>query len=438
MASIANHDDELDFVETPSRDFFCPVTQELLRREPHQTLCCGNHISPEAVASLQKRGKPCPICKEASLKTVPDKFFKRKVNEMKVRCPRKRTGCAWAGPLGELASHLSVGSEKGDCGFEEVACTYHCGRKIQRRALTVHMSGECSRRPSQCKYCGFNAAFIEIVTLHYAQCENYPVECPNECGEKAIKRCDLPSHQETCPLEVIACQFSHTGCTVKLQRGKMADHIRKSVEEHLSMAGTTIEQQTKTIATLQQQAKVTAALQQQLKQLAAHLKPESLAETPSFIFIPPPASTMTNFTKHKSAGDIWYGPPFYSRIGGYKMCLRVDANGWGDGANTHVSVSVYLMRGEYDDDLLWPFRGDITLQLINLSADDGHVEKTIPFNDSAPDDVADRVVEGKRAPRGQGWSQLISHSALCYDSSKNTEYLKNDSLRFQVTAYKLT
>ena len=30
------------------------------------------------------------------------------------------------------------------------------------------------------------------------------------------------------------------------------------------------------------------------------------------------------------------------------MCLRVVANGAGSGADTHVTVGVYLMRGEYD------------------------------------------------------------------------------------------
>ena len=37
--------------------------------------------------------------------------------------------------------------------------------------------------------------------------------------------------------------------------------------------------------------------------------------------------TMTNFARDKMHSDHWYSPPFYTHPHGYKMCLRVDANG---------------------------------------------------------------------------------------------------------------
>ena len=335
MASPPSSAEEFDFVEEPSRDFFCPVTLDLLR-EPHQTLCCGNHISPEAITTLQESGKPCPLCKKAGLKTLPDQFFKRQVNALKVCCLHKSAGCPWVGELGGLERHLSAGSAEGECKFEE-----------------------------------------------------------------------------------IACEFSHAGCSAKLARARLAGHKRQHVGEHLSMV-------------VRKQAKVIATLQQQVKQLAAHLKPESLAESPTVSFIPPPAIIMTDFSQHKSAGDSWQSPPFYSHIGGYKMCLEVDAKGYGD--ETQVSVFVYLMRGEYDDDLLWPFRGDITLQLCNRREDAGHIKHTVVFDDD--DDATERVTEGEQAGYGLG-DDIIPHTALCYDASKNTEFLVNDSLKFRVTAIKL-
>ena len=48
--------------------------------------------------------------------------------------------------------------------------------------------------------------------------------------------------------------------------------------------------------------------------------------------------TLPEFEKHKSAGDEWYSPSFYTHNRGYRMCLEVCANGFGRCLGTHVSV----------------------------------------------------------------------------------------------------
>ena len=148
------------------------------------------------------------------------------------------------------------------------------------------------------------------------------------------------------------------------------------------------------------------------------------------IFVPPPDIVMTEFEKHKEAGDSWFSPSFYSHIGGYKMCLNVDARGYGDGEATHVSVFVYLMQGEYDDQLKWPFRGNITIQLLNLSSDEEHCKRTIHFHDTADDAYAGRVVGQERATEGWGTHKFIAHDKL---NSENKEYRKNDCLKFRIS-----
>ena len=143
---------------------------------------------------------------------------------------------------------------------------------------------------------------------------------------------------------------------------------------------------------------------------------------------------MNNFEKHKTASDKWFSPPFYSHIGGYKMCLRVYANGSGDGEVTHVSVFCTLLQGarEYDDQLKWPFRGDITIQLLNQSRDEDHWEMTIPFDDRARDDEAGRVIGKKRSTSGWGQPKFIAHAEL---NTENKEYLKNDCLKFRISKF---
>ena len=47
---------------------------------------------------------------------------------------------------------------------------------------------------------------------HYDQCEQYPLQCPNECGAENIKRKDMKTHRETCPLEPLNCPFQELAC----------------------------------------------------------------------------------------------------------------------------------------------------------------------------------------------------------------------------------
>ena len=46
----------------------------------------------------------------------------------------------------------------------------------------------------------------------------------------------------------------------------------------------------------------------------------------------------TNFNQYKTDDDTVYSPAFYTSPKGYKMCICVDANGYGEGKDTHVSV----------------------------------------------------------------------------------------------------
>ena len=88
-----------------------------------------------------------------------------------------------------------------------------------------------------------------------------------------------------------------------------------------------------------------------------------------------------------------------------------------------------MMQGEYDDNLKWPFRGAITIQLLNQESDEGHREATIKYDDATSDEYAGRVVGQERADAGWGCPHFMLHSDLI---SKEREYLQNDCLKFQL------
>ena len=115
------------------------------------------------------------------------------------------------------------------------------------------------------------------------------------------------------------------------------------------------------------------------------------------------------------------------------MCIAVSAYGTGKGAGSYVTMLVHLMRGEYDNRLIWPFRGDITVQLVNHRNDQDRCEMTVPFNDAAvAGNVSDRVTSELRATKGLGNTKFISHSTVEYPT-ETRQYIINDSLTWRVT-----
>ena len=150
---------------------------------------------------------------------------------------------------------------------------------------------------------------------------------------------------------------------------------------------------------------------------------------------------MADFDELKKKDTRWHSHPFYTGMGGYKMCLSVDANGCGDGAGTHVSVFTYLMRGEFDSHLNWPFRGSVTVQLVNQLEDKEHRIGTIDYNlytDTTPDGCAARVTDGEQSQsQGLGRPEFLPHSKLGLSVANNHQYLKDDCLIFRIVSIKL-
>ena len=103
------------------------------------------------------------------------------------------------------------------------------------------------------------------------------------------------------------------------------------------------------------------------------------------------------------------------------------------GASVGVAqVYIHLMRGDHDDKLVWPFRGDITIQIVNQHSDKNHHERIIHFNDVvAAGGYSDRVTSGEMSTHGYGYELVMPCSV--FESTGATQYLMNDCLKFRVT-----
>lgn len=139
------------------------------------------------------------------------------------------------------------------------------------------------------------------------------------------------------------------------------------------------------------------------------------------------------YSQLKESNAVWQIKPFYTYAHGYKLSLQVVPNGLGDAKGTHVSVFIYLMKGEFDEDLHWPLRGEMEVYLIDHTlvglffAD----EVTFRFVDEKSDASFSRVTKGEKSKCGWGKLKFISHSSL------DIKYLKNDCLHFRIKSVKL-
>ena len=326
---------------------------------------------------------------------------------LKVRCPHKAKGCEWEGELGSLERHLNTNSSAGECSFVYVDCPYACGERVQRRNLEEHESLNCPLRPFTCPYCNLQRVTNKELTEHWPVCEKYPLPCPNECGEERIERQHLKGHLQLCPLEEIECEFSYAGCGAQLQHRLMPAHMKEGMEAHLSL-----------VAQVSKQDRVLIKQQAyQIKQLAAQTKQQGeliqalmmkLHMGNELVRVPPVDIVMDDFEEHKMKADTWFSPPFYTHIGGYKMCLKVYANGLDVGKGTHVSVFILVMRGEFDDHLKWPFNGNVTVKLKKNYLP--HYQKTIILDEAGPFESVRKPT--RELNKGIGYFKFISWNDL--------------------------
>ena len=132
---------------------------------------------------------------------------------------------------------------------------------------------------------------------------------------------------------------------------------------------------------------------------------------------------MACYNARKAKDDVFFSDPFYTSPEGYKMCITVASNGYRTDHGTHVSVFATVLEGAYNASLSWPFVGTVTLTLLNQLADDNHHILSIECENN------DFLIVGKH----RYIPQFISHAALPYNSVKNTQYLKNDTLYFRTS-----
>ena len=383
---------ECEFVEKPPQvvQFECPICL-LVLREPYQATCCGKSFCRKCIGPVKANNKDCPTCKDKNLNLFHNKGLQQSLNDFEVYCSHKSKGCEWRGELRELDKHLNSNppafkSLEG-CPFTVISCPL-----------------QLSHTPSP---------YDRIAGL---KC---PLDC-NSSSEKGVYRKDVKAHISKNILCHITAQTAHMKKFKQHLQKVSIDNAQLLRDKHL------LEQR---VAVLERivcgvDSKQPTASKPAPDQPSASKQPSTyLTGT-----VKPMGAefTMTGFEEYKRDNDVWMSPQFYTHSGGYKMCLVVFANGDANGKSTHLTLRMMMMKGDFDDQLKWPFRASITVQLLS-QVDEDHYMKSIGSN-AFMGAIGSRVTGPQQVFAKTWWGidQFFPHKNL------RPKYLKNDSIRIRV------
>ena len=259
--------------------------------------------------------------------------------------------------------------------------------------------------------------FLRKVNSLRVKCPNTKLGCEwrGDLGK-------VEEHENVCQAKTgVPCDFHAMGCETRVPLAKMEDHLNKTLRKHLALMLQAIQGKDKQIAKLEQKV---SCLQSEVTSLQNDLKKFSVSLRGPKRY-PPVDLVMYNYNMFKGSEMEWNSDGFYTHPNGYKMCLTVFANGVGRGRDSHVSVFATLMKGEYDDDLNWPFRGQVAVELLesDFFYTNTEIEDVFRFNARTPPRAKSRPVDD-RNEYGHGNAEFLPHFIIPYSV---------DVLRFRVT-----
>ena len=384
---------ECEFIEKPPKafQFECPICL-LVLREPYQATCCGKSFCKECIHRIKDANEACPTCKDRNFNLFHNKGLQQSLYDYTVYCTHKSKGCEWTGELRELDSHLNSDPPADKlvegCSFTLIKCPLgcaYCVKGLLRKNCKIHISDNIDKLLS---FVVGQAALMKSIEQQNTQLKTRLANI-----EENEKR-----HEQL--IEELIAKVSRLEREAGLKKGELENDVKMKKSDLVSKS-----QPGQPLS--------------DTHQITGTYRPTG-AEI-----------TMTDFEECRKDNESWYSPHFYTHPKGYKMCLRVYANGLGDGEGTHLSLYVYLMRGEFDDQLKWPLRGAVTIQLVNQEEDKDHVMRTAHFDEGSSAETNNRVLKRGRATKAPGIRKFVSQSDLY------PKFLNDDCIKLRIKKVKL-
>jgi hypothetical protein len=185
---------------------------------------CGHVFCKECLFKSLQLSKLCPITntKLESFTLHPIPFITSILDKQNILC---RNNCNWTGIVSNYKKHIDE-----ECINEPQKCKYlSCNEYIKRIDLKAHEE-VCFHMPYTCNYC-----FVDFPLVDK---ENHQLNCPKiiiicSCN-KELERCEMENHIiNNCINTIVDCEYIKIGCSAKVKRGELEEHLKESHEKFL-------------------------------------------------------------------------------------------------------------------------------------------------------------------------------------------------------------
>ncbi|XP_029186973.2 TNF receptor-associated factor 5-like [Acropora millepora] len=403
-----------EFVDKVEDDLICPICHSPLK-EAVQTKPCGHRFCRICIeyhiTSQETAGQPicCPNCRKKLNREqdiYEDKAADRKIRSYTIKCPNRSRSCQWRGELRAKEKHLA------SCPHEIVPCTNkNCNVKLERKGLQDHATTNCDWRTLLCRFCPVSQPALQM-KAHHDVCPKFPVTCPLKCGMTIVREKVADHEENQCELVEISCPYSKLGCREKFQRKEKASHLQSCMQVHLDLACVKL-------TDTEEELRITREKQEQ-RMSALENRPGPYYNVYTWKI----GGFEEILRQAKTGGkNRIESDPFYLGECGYKFKMLLYPNGIRAGENTHLSLYLINMKGEYDAILQWPCPKKAMLILIDQQGNLND-RQTISLGFTSLSVWKSRPVKGNEV--SWGWHQFVSHDEL-----QRRAYIVDDTIFIQ-------
>ncbi|KAK7111855.1 TNF receptor-associated factor 6-like [Littorina saxatilis] len=365
QAQEHGYDVELACGELVDNKYICPICLSVMC-DAMQTVCghrfCKSCIT--RVAGDRPWGR-CPVDKTALRR--PEQLFndvamRREILSLNIKCRNSNKECTWTGELRDSETHLK------DCPLESMTCPLGCEKQLLRGQMTMHKE-ECPKRSIVCGHCKESIVFNKMHKHEVVDCSRYPVSC-TLCGQTGVPRGEIAHHMDSttgsCPQANVVCKFLSVGCHFQDKRKDMVKHYDANTESHLSLLMNQVVKMTVTNDMLRDElCTAKGKLTETSMQIAEHTETMKQLKERT---VCGRLLWKLDLSNMQPLPNMVFSPPFYSSCPGYQMRLRLDFRGVSDGEDVYSSVFLVLQKGEFDQDLMFPYNGQVMVNLLPQSS----------------------------------------------------------------------